>query len=117
MKFFTPWYLNIVLQIFKEESILNPLAASMMSGVVVVLVMTPWDVVSTRLYNQGTNAQGKGLFYSGVADCFVKIFRKEGLWAFYKGWAASLFRLGPHTILSLVFWNRLRKLYKDFSQH
>ena len=86
----------------------------MVSGAVVVLCMTPFDVVSTRLYNQGTDAKGKGLFYNGVTDCFVKILEKEGVWGFYKGWAASLFRLGPHTVLSLVFWDRTRKLYNDF---
>lgn len=83
----------------------------MVSGVMVVACMTPFDVVSTRLYNQATDAQGKGLYYRGVGDCFIKIFKKEGLWGFYKGWGASLFRLGPHTVLSLVFWQELRKWY------
>ena len=27
------------------------------------------------------------------------------------GWAASLFRLGPHTVISLVFWDQTRELY------
>lgn len=35
------------------------LAAAMVSGIAVVLAMTPFDVVSTRLYNQPTDAQGK----------------------------------------------------------
>lgn len=35
------------------------LAAAMVSGVAVVLAMTPFDVVSTRLYNQPTDTQGK----------------------------------------------------------
>lgn len=33
--------------------------AAMVSGIAVVLAMTPFDVVSTRLYNQPTDAQGK----------------------------------------------------------
>lgn len=37
----------------------------MVSGVVVVLAMTPFDVVSTRLYNQPTDVQGKVREYSG----------------------------------------------------
>ncbi len=102
------------LQIFHKGSLFNALGASMLSGVVVVMFMTPFDVVSTRLYNQGTTPSGKGLYYSGVVDCFVKIFRKEGVWGFYKGWAASLFRLGPHTIISLVFWDQLRVGYFKF---
>lgn len=35
------------------------LAAAMVSGVAVVLAMTPFDVASTRLYNQPTDTQGK----------------------------------------------------------
>ena len=96
-------------QIFKPNSWMNALLASMSSGAVVVLLMTPFDVVSTRLYNQGTNAKGQGMYYKGVSDCFIKIYAKEGLWGFYKGWGASLFRLGPHTVLSLMFWDSLKK--------
>jgi len=80
----------------------------MTSGVVVVMMMTPFDVVSTRLYNQGTDAAGRGLLYRNVTDCFVRTFVAEGVWGFYKGAGASFFRLGPHTVLSLVIWNQLQ---------
>lgn len=101
----------LVLQIFKSKSLATNFSASIMGGFVVVFFMTPFDVVSTRLYNQGVDAQGKGLFYTGFTDCFIKVFKKEGIWGFYKGWGASLFRLGPHTVLSLVFWQEIRKGY------
>lgn len=42
--------------------------AAMVSGIAVVLAMTPFDVVSTRLYNQPTDAQGKVRECSGVQD-------------------------------------------------
>lgn len=100
-------------QIFETDSILNSLIASMVSGCVVVLFMTPFDVVSTRLYNQGVDTTGQGLYYNGFLDCFKKIFHSEGIIGFYKGWAASLFRLGPHTVLSLVFWSKLRSMYLE----
>ncbi|CAH1773071.1 unnamed protein product [Owenia fusiformis] len=104
-------------KLVSEDSWLVPFTASMMSGVFVVACMTPFDVVSTRLYNQGTDARGKGLTYKGFFDCFVKVFMKEGIWGFYKGWAASLFRLGPHTVLSLSIWTETRKNYKKLSEH
>ena len=81
----------------------------MVSGVVLVAFIAPFDVVSTRMYNQGTDSKGKGLYYRGVGDCFVKMYAKEGLWGFYKGWGAQLFRLGPHTVLNLIFWDALRR--------
>jgi len=102
------------LHLFPRESWLNALIASMMSGCVVVVCMTPFDVVSIRIYNQGVDLSGKGLYYNGFADCFGKILKSEGMLGFYKGWAASLFRLGPHTVLSLVFWSKLRSVYMEF---
>jgi len=86
----------------------------MTSGIVVVTTMTPFDVVSTRLYNQGTDLAGRGLLYRGVTDCFVRTFAAEGLLGFYKGCGASFFRLGPHTVLSLVFWDELQVACENF---
>jgi len=86
-----------------------------MSGVVVVLLMTPFDVVSTRLYNQGTDTAGRGLLYRGVAHCFARTFAAEGIFGFYKGCGASFFRLGPHTVLSLVFWNELQGMCQSLN--
>lgn len=104
------------LAIFRERSWLEALVASSASGVVVVATMTPFDVCCTRLYNQPTDATGKGVLYSNVLDCFVKVFKAEGLMGFYKGVTASFLRLGPHTVLSLVFWSELRREYAVFSQ-
>ncbi|XP_068600860.1 solute carrier family 25 member 35 [Brachionichthys hirsutus] len=98
------------LQVFPKDSWLVALSAGMISSVVVVLAMTPFDVVSTRLYNQPVDPSGKGLMYKGFADCFSKTLRKEGLMGLYKGLGASYFRLGPHTILTLFFWDELLKL-------
>ncbi|XP_045161278.1 solute carrier family 25 member 35-like [Mercenaria mercenaria] len=99
------------LKLFEEHSVFNSLMASISGGIVVVACMTPFDVVSTRMYNQPVNVQGHGTMYRNVPDCFVKIFNKEGVWGFYKGWGPSFFRLVPHTVLSLVFWDQLRILH------
>ncbi|KAM9333093.1 solute carrier family 25 member 35 [Pholidichthys leucotaenia] len=106
--------LVIDLQVFPENSWLVSLSAGMISSVVVVLAMTPFDVISTRLYNQPVDQFGKGQLYRGFTDCFSQTLKKEGLTGLYKGLGASYFRLGPHTILSLFFWDELRKLYRQF---
>ena len=97
-------------EIFPKGSILIPITASMIGSIAVVIAMTPFDVVSTRLYNQGVSKTGQGLIYTGFIDCVAKIFKKEGILGFYKGIGASYFRLGPHTMLSLVFWDKLRTI-------
>ena len=99
--------------IFPENSWLIPASASMVSGLAVVLVATPFDVICTRLYNQGTTAGGKSLLYTGVIDCIYKILKSEGFRGFYKGLGPHYFRMGPHTFFSLLFWDELRKLYRN----
>ncbi|XP_069502303.1 solute carrier family 25 member 35-like [Ambystoma mexicanum] len=99
------------LKVFSPDSWLVALCAGMISSVALVVAMTPFDVISTRIYNQPVDPRGKGLMYRGVLDCFSKTIRNEGFLGLYKGIGASYFRTGPHTILSLLFWNELRKHY------
>lgn len=69
-------------------------ATSMFTGVLVCLAMNPFDVVSTRMYNQGVDANGKGLLYKNSVDCFVKITKIEGVRGLYKGFLAHYLRIG-----------------------
>ncbi|XP_053137424.1 solute carrier family 25 member 34 [Hemicordylus capensis] len=101
---------------FKEGSWLVALTSGMISSVAVAVAMTPFDVVSTRLYNQPVNEMGAGQHYRGFLDCFVQISGREGPLALYKGLGPAYLRLGPHTILSLLFWDELRKLTWQLQQ-
>ncbi|XP_002750391.1 solute carrier family 25 member 34 isoform X1 [Callithrix jacchus] len=92
------------------DSWLVALAGGMISSIAVVVVMTPFDVASTRLYNQPVDRAGRGQLYGGLTNCMVKIWRQEGPLALYKGLGPAYLRLGPHTILSMLFWDELRKL-------
>uniref|UniRef100_A0A8I6AH66 Solute carrier family 25, member 35 n=1 Tax=Rattus norvegicus TaxID=10116 RepID=A0A8I6AH66_RAT len=105
-----------IYMIFPPQSWKVALAAAMVSGVAVVLAMTPFDVASTRLYNQPTDTRGKGLMYRGILDALLQTARTEGLFGMYKGIGASYFRLGPHTILSLFFWDQLRSFYSTYAK-
>lgn len=78
--------------------------SSCVAGLGVAIVMNPWDVVLTRLYNQ------KGDLYKGPIDCFSKTIRTEGPSALYKGFGAQLFRVAPHSILTLMFMEQAMKL-------
>lgn len=80
------------------------------AGSVMAVTMTPPDVLATRLYNQGVTASGKGIYYTGVVDCFVKIVKSEGVMALYKGFWAHYIRIGPHSTLVLVFFDQLKAL-------
>lgn len=80
------------------------LSASVVAGFGVGIVMNPWDVILTRVYNQ------KGDLYSGPVDCFVKTVRSEGIMALYKGFGAQILRIAPHTVLTLMFMEQTMKL-------
>ncbi|CAR22498.1 Oac1p [Lachancea thermotolerans CBS 6340] len=88
--------------IMKEGTGLH-LVASTLSGIGVGVVMNPWDVILTRVYNQ------KGNLYKGPIDCLIKTVRIEGVSALYKGFEAQLFRIAPHTILCLTFMEQTMK--------
>ncbi|XP_068082248.1 solute carrier family 25 member 35 [Anabrus simplex] len=103
-------------KVFQEKPLLNTFVSSMVGGIVISVCMTPFDVVMTRLYNQGVDAEGRGLLYKGVPDCFIKIWKKEGLHGFYKGFVPSYARLGPHTVLCFVFWDALKSIEHDYHQ-
>ncbi|KAG7665766.1 OAC1 [[Candida] subhashii] len=87
----------------EDHSIGLHFASSSMAGLGVAIVMNPWDVILTRMYNQ------KGNLYSGPIDCFKKTISIEGPGALYKGFWAQLFRIGPHSILTLMFMEQCMK--------
>ncbi|PAA78790.1 hypothetical protein BOX15_Mlig033024g2, partial [Macrostomum lignano] len=89
--------------------------ASCLSALAVTSAMSPLDTLSTRIYNQPYGPDGRGLVYSGLLDALVKVVRVEGLTGLYKGAMAVFLRLGPHTVLSLVIWARLRHLLPEAS--
>lgn len=72
-------------------------AAASLAGLAVALAMNPGDVILTRVYNLSTNK------YKGPLDCLRKTLQTEGPFALYKGFWAQLFRIGPHSILTLMF--------------
>ncbi|OXA64673.1 solute carrier family 25 member 35 [Folsomia candida] len=99
-------------KLFSEGSLLNPFCASMIAGVFVSFFMAPFDLISTRFYNQGVDKYGNGILYKNIMECGMKIGQSEGLLGFFKGWTANYFRLGPHTLLTLVAWDFLKTKYK-----
>ncbi|KAF6209774.1 hypothetical protein GE061_015524 [Apolygus lucorum] len=95
--------------------LLNTFVASMIGGVAVAITMGPLDLISTRLYNQGFDKNGRGLLYTSYMDCVRKMWRTEGFAGFYKGIVPCYMRIGPHTVLCFVFWDQLKQLQKKYT--
>lgn len=84
-------------------------SASLLSGFLAAIAMNPFDVISTRLYNQPVHG-GKGTLYKGWMDCARKIAVAEGPGAFGKGFWAHWLRIGPHTLLTFVLWEQFKSM-------
>ncbi|KAI7857173.1 mitochondrial carrier domain-containing protein [Circinella umbellata] len=71
------------------------LTTSMFAGFLVAIAMNPFDVISTRMYNQGVDpVTGRGILYKSPVDCFFKMTRTEGVRGLYKGFLAHYLRIG-----------------------
>ncbi|EAT40030.1 AAEL008213-PA [Aedes aegypti] len=104
-------------EMFQQSVVLNALAASSVAGFFMCVLMSPVDVVTTRMTNQGVSSSGKGLLYKNIFDCFVKIYRSEGIHGMYKGIAPLYMRVIPHTVLNLTFWEFFKNLHDQYSNN
>lgn len=86
-------------------------SASAFTSLLVCVAMNPFDVASTRMYNQASASDLKsGALYKNGLDCLKKVVRTEGLSALYKGFVAHYLRIGPHTILTFVFLEQVKAI-------
>ncbi|CAG9765094.1 unnamed protein product [Ceutorhynchus assimilis] len=91
---------------------LTLLAAGAIAGIPAASLVTPADVIKTRLQ---VVARAGQTTYSGVLDATRKIYKEEGFRAFWKGSIARVFRSSPQFGVTLFTYELLqRTLYVDF---
>ncbi|KAK2906088.1 electrogenic aspartate/glutamate antiporter SLC25A12, mitochondrial-like isoform X1 [Channa argus] len=91
------------------------LTAGAIAGVPAASLVTPADVIKTRLQ---VAARAGQTTYSGVIDCFRKILKEEGFRAFWKGAGARVCRSSPQFGVTLVTYELLQRwFYVDFGGH
>ncbi|XP_061697038.1 electrogenic aspartate/glutamate antiporter SLC25A12, mitochondrial-like [Syngnathoides biaculeatus] len=94
---------------------LQLLAAGAIAGVPAASLVTPADVIKTRLQ---VAARAGQTTYNGVIDCFRKILKEEGFRAFWKGAGARVFRSSPQFGVTLVTYELLQRWFNvDFGGH
>lgn len=95
-----------------RNSPLSLLGSAMVAGVPAAYLVTPADVIKTRLQ---VAARAGQTTYSGVLDACRKIHREEGFSAFWKGGPARVFRSAPQFGFTLMTYEVLQRLfYVDF---
>lgn len=88
--------------LLKDDTVTH-LIASLMAGTTATTLTQPLDVVKTRLMNETTG------HYKGAWDVVKSIHRDYGLFGFFRGYLPAFVRLAPHTMLTFVFLEELRK--------
>jgi len=84
-----------------EEGRALHFTASCLAGVVVIVTTSPIDVIKTRVMNAPAGM--------GVVEAGRTIVVREGPRAFYKGALAAWLRIAPHTIVTFMSLEYLRK--------
>lgn len=95
-----------------QSATANSFLCASIAGTTMSIAITPPDIILTRLYNQPLDDAGKGKLYSGVADCFWKICKTEGIMGLYKGFWPNYLRMGPHSTLVLLLYDEF-KTFRD----
>lgn len=70
-------------------------------GAIATTMTQPLDVLKTRAMNSKPGE------FKGALD-LVTFTAKQGPLAFYKGYIPAFVRLGPHTVLTFIFFEQLR---------
>lgn len=86
-----------------SDNTVTHLAASLMAGTTATTLTQPLDVIKTRYMNEVTG------YYKGAWDVAKSIHRDYGPSGFFRGYVPAFVRLAPHTMLTFVFLEELRK--------
>ncbi|KAF5270654.1 hypothetical protein FQA39_LY01392 [Lamprigera yunnana] len=97
-----------------EDNIKLHFTASMISGLFTTICSMPVDIAKTRIQNMKI-VDGKPE-YKGGMDVIMTILKKEGPLKLWSGFLPYFGRVGPHTVLTFIFLERLNKMYKDRSK-
>ncbi|KYN42451.1 Calcium-binding mitochondrial carrier protein Aralar1, partial [Trachymyrmex septentrionalis] len=87
---------------------LSLLVSGAIAGVPAAALVTPADVIKTRLQVVAREGQTT---YNGLLDCARKIFKEEGARAFWKGATARVFRSSPQFGVTLFTYELLQRLF------
>jgi len=77
----------------------------MIAGFIAAVVTSPVDVIKTRIMNQRGQQR-----YTSTLDCAIKTLRTEGPLGLYKGFVPNWLRIGPHTVVTFIMFEQLRRL-------
>lgn len=81
------------------------------AGFIEVCIMQPLDVIKTRFQVQTkTNVNSNNVYYTGVGDCFRKMYKAEGISSFYKGIVPPILVESPKRAWKFLTFEQFKKV-------
>ncbi|XP_017070728.1 mitochondrial 2-oxoglutarate/malate carrier protein [Drosophila eugracilis] len=79
-----------------------------LAGMMATCIVQPLDLVKTRMQISATTGEYKSSF-----DCLAKVFKSEGILAFYNGLSAGLMRQATYTTGRMGFYQVENEAYRN----
>lgn len=99
-------------QFHLEEGLQLQFPCAFVASSAAVIAIQPFDFLAARLQNQPVDPLTKrGLLYSGMLDCLHKSIQAEGPSCLLKGCWANACRMGPYSVLVLIFFEQNKRLF------
>ena len=83
---------------WSRKDVRTAASSSFVAGFFMTCTVSPFDNIRTRLMNQPTDAK----LYDGLADCFVKTVKTDGVGSLWRGFIPIWARFAPQATLQLL---------------
>ncbi|KAF5846736.1 hypothetical protein GGP41_004778 [Bipolaris sorokiniana] len=91
-----------------QDNLTTHFTASFLAGFVATTICSPVDVIKTKVMSSSDNA--------GLVKTVSDTMRAEGFRWMFKGWVPSFIRVGPHTVLTFLFLEQHKKIYRQLKR-
>ena len=110
--------LTLLLPSHVARNFLADFAAGGISGAVAKTATAPIERVKLIIQTQDANPKiksGEVARYTGISDCFVRVYREQGLGAFWRGNVTNVIRYFPTQAFNFAFKDTIKALFPKYS--
>jgi hypothetical protein len=100
---------------FHNDGVALHAVSGLVSGLMATVASSPFDVIKSRVMSQPLCPNtGRGLWYSGMVDCWVKCVRREGAFFMWRGFFPNYLNKGPTVVLFFLLYEQVRLFGDQF---